>query len=92
MEYKLEVSYNCGLETAVSYHPTFTAAYKIAQMFDGNPNVDIYITPSDGKYLYEKLVSSELFVAERDRADFDEIITCVKASKGTYPNFELHIH
>lgn len=85
MEYKLEISYNCGTEKAVRHFPTFTAAYEIAQMFDDNPNVDIYITPSDGKFSYEKLAYSELFVAERDRADFDEIVACAG-------NSEFHIH
>ena len=83
MSYIVQVDYNCGLGSAFRQYSTFPAAFKIAQMFRDNPNVDCYIE-ENGKRVYEGLAYHEYFDVRHDSADFDEIISFVEDKSRLY--------
>ena len=91
MEYKLEVTTNCGCKTKRTRHTTFTSALRACKKWRNDHEADIYILTHDDTILYEKLAHSESFVARRTRDDFDEIKNCANESKKVYENSKLFI-
>ena len=91
MEYVLEITTNCGLDTKRTRHTTFTSALRTCKKWRQDHEADIYILTRDGKILYEKLAHSESFIARRARDDFDEIAAYAKNSNRIYENSKLFI-